>query len=161
MATKSRGARIDLANFYPKTLSFLGLRRLPPPVATPDNTAGSPRHPPYGAPVVRSAYRTGPGSERASQETDVAQALRARDGSAQWQDNDAFAFGLDDPVLGEIQGRIVLKNGAIHAEFFADNVHTARLLDAERGRLEAQLAQKGLRVAQITIHRQRPGQPNA
>lgn len=65
----------------------------------------------------------------------------------------SFAFEIDfsDDVFEELRCRIAVQDGKLMAVFRVQNQNLRRLLEAESGRLRAQLEGRGLRVTEIRV----------
>ena len=117
-----------------------------------DADALLPKHPPPGAPMVRSAVgpsgafvQGGAAQERLVALADSAVLVSTPSGAV------TFDISFRHEVLGPLACRITLKEGVIRAVFYAADVNTRRLLEAESGRLCRAIEDRGLVVSKVEV----------
>jgi hypothetical protein len=117
------------------------------PPSEPEDEA--PLRPPPGAPIVRPPARRRAAVEAVPQEllestADSAMLVNDAEGTS-------FDISIRDDVFSELACRITVNDGKVIATFKVSDVNTRRLLEAESGRLRAQLEERGLTVAAIRV----------
>ncbi len=158
---KPKGPRADAAEqafertvtgrrHYPVAESKVGERPAPDEEDTLVRPNPIMERPPAGAPAVRPSVQESAPAMRASsdlleQTADAAMLQTSPDGAV------SFDISISDDVFNDLACRIGVANGEIVATFFAADPNTARLLEAEAGRLRVQLEKKGMRVSRVDV----------
>ncbi len=110
--------------------------------------------PPVGAPTVRASVPE-PIIENSDSRTRARELIQQGASGLMSVDAGAEGVGFDisfsDDVFVDLRCRITIADGVVAAVFFAPDVHTRRLLEAESGRLRVSLEERGLRVSAIKI----------
>lgn len=108
------------------------------------------RRPPPFAPMVRPSppKRTGPAQvdeASLSAMVDTSMLVASPDGSA------SFEIAFDHEVFNNLACSITVTPAGVVATFKVEDANTRRLLEAEAGRLRVQLADRGLKVADVRV----------
>jgi hypothetical protein len=140
----SAGTTADLGADADEDINAAELARL-------DALASEPlQRPPPFAPMVRPSPPKRTGAERVDQATlsgivDTSMLVASPDGSA------SFEIAFDDEVFQNLACSITVTPAGVIATFKVEDANTRRLLEAEAGRLRNQLADRGLRVADVRV----------
>ena len=121
--------------------------------ASPDAYDEAPpllERPPPGAPSVRPSA-AGPSPARAIDQGALEQTAESLLLSANPDGSTSFDIAVRDEVFADLRCRITIDRGKVRAEFHVHDVNTRRLLEAEAGRLRAQLENRGLRVEEVRV----------
>ena len=109
-----------------------------------------PARPPPFVPMVRPSPPKRPGPAQVDEAAlsamvDTSLLIASPDGSA------SFEIAFDDDVFRNLACSITVTPAGVVATFKVDDPNTRRLLEAEAGRLRVQLAERGLKVADVRV----------